>query len=312
MKRFASGSKLPVYIILLLSVLSMSTSAPINKLAMAQGMAPAVINFWRLGVAALCTLPFVLFSQRGRQDLKLLFTTPKDMLLLLCSGVVLAVHFYVWVMSLGVTSVFGSIVLVSAHPVFTLLGDRIFFKQRFSRGALAGAAVSFLGIVLVGANSLLRHEGNIIGDLLALLGALLFAVYMLFGRALRARYSVNTYTTGVYGVSAIILAVISVASGLSFTNYPPLAFGFVACIIVASTFLGHTIVNWSLGHIPTSTASILLLISPISSGVWSYVFLGDVPSVYLLLGGLVTVLGLVWYMMSQNRALRRATESASL
>ena len=67
------------------------------------------------------------------------------MLLLLASGVFLALHFYVWVQSLRFTSTFGSVVLVCAHPVFTLVGDRVFFGQRYTKESLVGVAISFAG-----------------------------------------------------------------------------------------------------------------------------------------------------------------------
>jgi drug/metabolite transporter (DMT)-like permease len=299
------GERMPVYAAVLLSMLAMSVSAPLNKLAIAGGMAPAVINFWRLGTASLCTLPLVIFSAGGRRELKQLFEKPKDMLLLAASGLFLSMHFYTWVVSLTITSTFGSVVLVSAHPVFTLIGDRVFFGQRYSKAGLAGAGLSLLGIVLVGGNSILRHEGTIAGDLLALTGALMFSGYILAGRELRSRYSINTYTTGVYGVSAVILGAISLATGLRFAPYPLQVFGYVGCIVVVSTFLGHTVVNWSLGHLPPSTVSIMLLASPLFTGVWSFILLGDKPSLYLVGGGLITVLGMAWYLAAQMQAARR-------
>lgn len=311
-KSLLNGQSVSVYAALLFSMLAMSISAPMNKLAMGAGMPPAVINFWRLGTASLCTLPIVLFTARGRQDMKLLFSSPRDMGLMAASGFFLAAHFYTWVVSLSITSTFGSVVLVSAHPVFTLLGDRIFFGQRYTKGALLGAGISLLGIVLVGGNSILRHEGTISGDLLALLGALMFSCYMLVGREMRSRYSINTYTTGVYGMSAVLLAAVIGISGLSFAPYKLTAFACVGVVIVVSTFLGHTIVNWSLGHLPPSTVSIMLLAGPLCSGVWSYLLLGDRPSVFLLCGGVVTVLGMGWYLAAQVRTARRKSRETAL
>ncbi len=303
-------NKLPVYLALGFSILMMGVSAPMNKIIMAGGMPAAVINFWRLSTAALCTLPFVVFSARGRLELRQLVSSRKDMLLLAASGVFLALHFYVWVQSLKFTSTFGSMVLVCAHPVFTLIGDRFLFGVRYSRRSLMGVSVCFLGILLVGANSLLRQEGNITGDLLALLGALLFSGYMLVGREMRSRYTVNTYTTGVYGISAVLLAVFILLSGWSFAPYEPKLFFDVGVIVVCSTFFGHTIVNWSLGHIPTSTASIMMLVQPLITGTWAFFLLGDRPSIFLLMGGLVTMAGMLWYMLEQTRqSRRRAMES---
>lgn len=307
------NERMPVYAALVLSMLVMSISAPMNKMVMAQGMPPAVINFWRLGTASLCTLPLVLFTARGRRDIRLLAASPRDILLMAASGFFLAMHFYAWVLSLALTSLFGSVVLTSAHTVFTMAGDRVFFGQRYSKAGLGGAAVSLLGIVLVGGNSVLRHEGSLAGDGLALLGAVMLSGYMLVGRELRSRYAINTYTTGVYGVSAVILALISILSGLKFAPYPAQTFAYVGCIVLASTFLGHSVVNWSLGHLPPSTVSILLLMTPMMAGMWSFLLLGDTPSGFLMAGGAVTVLGTAWYMAAQVReAKKKAVELQSL
>ena len=187
------------YIILLVGVLSISTAAIFVKLA---GDAPAsVIAFYRLLLAVLIMSPYVLW--RHLDEIKQV--PKKDWILAIFSGVFLAFHFIFWFQSLQYTSVASSVVLVALQPIFAFIGTYLFFKERFSVGAVLSLSITITGSAIIGWGDFQISGMALIGDLLALLGAAMVTGYFLLGQNLRKRLSLMTYTFIAYGIASITL-----------------------------------------------------------------------------------------------------------
>ena len=63
--------------------------------------------------------------------------------------------------------------------------------------------------------------------------------------------------------------------------------------IVAGIF-GHTLYNWSLGHIRASVASVVLLGEPIGSSLLAFAlpWIQQTPSYYTIIGGAIILSGI--------------------
>jgi len=104
---------------------------------------------------------------------------------LLLAGAFLAVHFASWIPSVGLTTVAASTVLVTSQPVWAAAGARLVFGERVRRAAMVGIAVALAGAVLISGADFVLSARAFAGDLLALLGAVAGAGYLLAGRRLR-------------------------------------------------------------------------------------------------------------------------------
>jgi drug/metabolite transporter (DMT)-like permease len=217
--------------------------------------------------------------------------TRRDWLLMLASGVFLAAHFLTWTFSLRYTSVASSVLLVTLHPVLVawlgrrLLGEAV--SPRLAAGialALAGTAVTSVGDWRAGGNALL-------GDLLALLGAVTFTGYLLIGRTVRARSGTAGYSAPVYTVVALCCLVAVPITG---AHVLPSGRTLLACLGLAGvcTVLGHTVFNWTLRHLRTALVSVSLLGEPVITSLLAIPILGERPPLQAVLGGAVILLGL--------------------
>ena len=60
-----------------------------------------------------------------------------------------------------------------------------------------------------------------------------------------------------------------------------------------STAVGHGIFNWALKYVKASTVALVTLASPAAETVWAYIFLGQVPAITSIVGGIIMITGAV-------------------
>ena len=167
------------YTILVIGVVSASASATIIKIAQVERVPPLVIAAMRNFVACAALMPF--FLAGAWRELTGLNSREKRLLVL--SGLILAFHFAMWIMSLERTNVASATIFVTTTPIFVVLGSRFLLGERASPLIFVGILLSIIGGVLVvwADLDLARTTAN----LLALLGAVAASAYMLIGRRVR-------------------------------------------------------------------------------------------------------------------------------
>ena len=102
------------------------------------------------------------------------------------SSVALGGHLRFWISSLSFTSAAASVVLVSTQPVFVAVRAYLEFGERTTPVSFAGILVALAGTAVIAAD---RTVGSaaLLGNVLALVGAVTVAVYVLIGRSATSR-----------------------------------------------------------------------------------------------------------------------------
>ncbi len=185
------------------AMFAVSTAAILIKLSDSH---PLTIAFWRLLLSEFVLLPFFLY--RFKEDMKEL--SLGTILGLVLVGLSLALHFGMWIWSFEYTGVASSVLLVTVHPIFVASISAALFKERLRWLAVVGIAVAFIGSFVIVIGDLLEEgfslEGkHLLGNLLALGGALMAGIYLLSGSRFRKRLSLPTYAFIVYGSAACFL-----------------------------------------------------------------------------------------------------------
>lgn len=286
------------YLILLIGVLSISTSAIFVKLA---GEAPAsMIAFYRLAIAVAIMAPYVLWKHFD----EIKQTHKKDWFLAMFSGIFLAFHFILWFQSLNYTTVASSVVLVSLQPIFAFIGTYIFFKERFTVGAILSLVITITGSAIIGWGDFQISGLALFGDILALLGALTVTGYFLLGQNLRKHQSLMTYTFIAYGMAAITLLLYNVLLGYSFTGYSGDQWLIFLGLAIIPTFFGHTLFNWTLKWLSTSTISMAVLVEPVGASLLAYWILQESITWAQWLGGSIVIFGLMMFILSTTKKVK--------
>ena len=249
--------------------------------------APLAIAAYRLGFTTLIILPFALHQKEELFNIE-----RRDFFIMVAIGVVLAAHFAFWITSIEETSVASSVILVTSHPLFVGLVAHYYFKEKLSLTNAIGIITAFSGIIILSAGDWGLGGTNFRGDMFALVGAFAAGTYILGGRQIRKGYSLFTYCLVVYGVCTIVLFVTCLFLAVPLTAFPSNDWILFILMALIPGILGHTVYNWTLGHVNASVVSVSLLGEPIGASVLAVILLSEVPTEYTVIGGAIVLIGI--------------------
>ncbi|RCW73039.1 DMT family transporter [Saliterribacillus persicus] len=283
------------YVAVLIGVISVSTAAVLVKLA--TDAPAAIIANYRLLLAVLIMLPFILLKKR----VELTRLTKRDWIFTSLAGISLALHFIFWFESLNYTSVASSVVLVTLQPIFAFIGTYLFFKERFSAGAVISMIIAIFGSTIIAWGDFRVDEEALFGDILAIIGAVMITIYFLFGQTVRKTMSVMSYTFVVYGIGALTLLVYNLIIQNEFTGYDSDHWLIFLALAIIPTFFGHTLFNWAIRWVSTSIISMGIIFEPVGASILAYFILGEQISWSQWLGGTIVIFGLFLFIASTRR-----------
>lgn len=291
------------HVVLALGIFAVASSSLLIRFAQAE-VGSLVIAAYRMALSALILIPLTLPRHSG----ELRGLSRRGVALAALSGVLLAVHFASWILSLEYTSVASSVVLVTTNPLWVALLAPLVLKERLGRGVLLGMLVALAGGVGVALSDSCTLAASglacppwqefvagraFYGNLLALVGALSGAGYILIGRILRPQLSLTAYIFLVYGMAALVLVALVPFSGQAAFGFSPSSYVYLLLLAVLPQLIGHSSFNWALAHLPASYVSIALLGEPVSSIVLATLLLGETPSGFKLLGAGLILVGIL-------------------
>jgi drug/metabolite transporter (DMT)-like permease len=286
------------YIALVVGALAVSTGAIFVRYAQ-QEAASLTIAAYRMGIAFIVVLiPTLIRHRREFQSL-----TYRDLGLAATSGLFLAVHFATWVYSLELTSVAISVVMVNTAPLWVGLLTPLLTRERLALATILGIAMSVIGAVAIGWG--LEGDGesshNLLGGVLATIGAVGLAVYLLIGRNLRRRHSLGVYVTVCYGAAAGYLFLAAIGTGQQITRFSPSTWLYLIALALVSQILGHTTNNWALRFFSASMIAVALLGEPIFSTLLAYFLFAETLTPVQIGGAALILVGIYLAARAEGR-----------
>ena len=288
-----NDNKRLAYFALIIGIFAISTSAILIRWSSSD---PLVIGSYRQTFATFLFLPFLL-KDKFQEILNL---SSREILELLIIGILLGAHFGFWISSVKATSVAASVLLGTCHIVYvSIIGWLVFGEKLNSRGIL-GTFIALAGIIILFWGDLVEDPGNFRGNFLAFISGILAGLYYLGGRKHRKNISLPTYAFIVYFSSALVMWFVVLTQGLEYRSIPNSEFQLFFLMALVPTLLGHTMQNWALAFLPAYVISITLLAEPIGSGLLAWYIFSEVPSLGVLVGGLIVLVGVYVVALSEK------------
>lgn len=284
------------YLGLALGVVTVSTAATLIRLAQTE-VHSLVVAAWRLTLATLILAPLAL--GRYRHELRAL--TASQWRSALVSGLLLAVHFGTWITSLAFTTVAASVVLVWTSPIFVGLASHLFLDERLTRSMVLALVIAIVGSGIIAVGDLGEGTHRLLGDFLAVMGAISGAGYFLIGRRLRKRLSLVAYVFPVYGTAALILMAVMLFAGLGPAPQQSRTWFWLVLMAIGPQILGHSSLNWALRYLSATFVSLATLGEPIGSTLLAWWVLGERPTVWAVAGGVLILSGIFCASRAERR-----------
>jgi drug/metabolite transporter (DMT)-like permease len=281
--------------VLLIAVLGVSFSGPLVRLSAAPPLAIAV---WRLAFSlGIIAVPLAVTG--GWRQWRALDRS--GVLLAALGGILLALHFWSWNASVGMTTIAASVVLVNLQPIVVGVLSVLWLREPPTRGQWLGIAIATVGAVLVVLPDLLRASDGMFagralwGDALAVGGAVTAAGYYVIGRRLRASLDLWPYVALVYGACFVTLLLLATLVGTPLGPFARRDYLIFAGLAIGPMLLGHTALNWALRHARAYQVNIVLLGEPIGATLLAAALPGirERPTPLALLGGIVVLCGVL-------------------
>ena len=275
-------------LLIILGVLGVSVSAPLIRLSTAPSM---VLVLYRVAFATLLLLPLAL--AKHREELRSM--TLRDAALGFAGGAFLGLHFTCYFEALRHTSIASAVVLVDTEVFFVAFLLLLLFHEKLPKIAWLGIVVTFAGSVIIAASDAGAGENILLGDGLALTGAACMAVYTIIGKTCRQRLSTATYTLLVYFSASVTVLLILLFTGVPVTGYEPINLLTALGMAVFCTLLGHSVFSWGLKYESAAYVATVKLLEPVFASILGILLFREIPTVPVVLGGIVVILGVVVY-----------------
>ena len=275
------------------AVLFIASSAPIIAAIAAPALA---IAFWRCFLGSALTSPWVLLRRRGEWR----SLTRREVLLIGGAGLLLGAHFATWIPSLRFTSVAASTALVATQPVWAALIAQ-FRGAHIPRRAWLGIAIALVGVlVLTGIDASVDPQ-HLIGDLLALVGAMLAAAYVTVSEEARRTVSTPTLTTGLYATSAVLLLGLTLLMGQALSGFSLQDWVLIGLLTLGAQLLGHTLINKVLATTSATVVSLAILFEMPGATIIAAIALGQLPPWGVIPAAALMFVGIVMVIRAGSR-----------
>ena len=225
--------------------------------------------------------------------------------LTLVSSVLYAALLLLFVMANKLTTAANAIFLQYTAPVYVLVLEPLLFKERFRRSDVFVVAACVVGMSLFFVGQL--RPQDVEGNLTALASGLCFAFYILLLRHPRSQM-VNRASSVIYG--NLLLVVFTAPLGLAALSHMS-AQDAVSVLYLGLFQIGVAYTFFTLGMargVRSLDAGVVGYIEPMLNPVWVFLFLGERPSDWAMLGGTIIVAAVFIHTVALARRARRTMD----
>jgi drug/metabolite transporter (DMT)-like permease len=288
------------YAALIAGVLCISFTAIFTKIANVPG--PVAAAYRMTIAAAVLTIPFAWHIRRsGLPRVGVRWG--------LFGGIWFALNLGLLSSALLRTSAATATLLDNTAPIWVGLGALIFFHEKLGRRYWAGVALALAGAAVVTGFRLFAGSGLNTGDVMAFVGAIFYAGYLLNTQRARRDLDSLSYLWLVAVTAGLALLVFCLVTGLPLRGYSVPTYLILIALGVLTQVGGWLLIIYALGHLPASAAVVVLLAQPVVTGLLSIPLLGETLGTRQVIGGALLLTGIALCLWDSNR--EQAAENAA-
>lgn len=200
----------------------------------------------------------------------------------------------------------GSLI-VTGNPVFTAIISRVVAGEPLTRRKLTGIGIAFAGFLIVllyGGPEARFSVQNALGVLITLIGPVVWAFYTVLSKPLLARYDPTRFA-GVLTVLGTIplLPLLLLNPGLvgQVAHFQPTQWLAASAMSVFALVFAYVVWYQGLRVLTPTQVAVYVYLVPVFGALGAWLLLGERITVYLILGGLTILLGVIVTNSARHR-----------
>lgn len=217
----------------------------------------------------------------------------RGVLLLSMLGVV--INMGLFLVGLSYTTAVNAVVVITTIPVFTYAAAVVLGREKVNARRAVGIAVALAGVVYLIGASYQASARNALGDVMVMLNALSYSVFLVLARPMTQKYDALSLTTWMFLIGTLIFLPIGLALGLrgQLADASSSTMWWLLYIILGATVVTYVLSTRVLRHVPASTVAIFTYIQPVFTAVAAYFILDSPLDVKVIPSALLIFVG-VW------------------
>lgn len=277
---------------------------PVLARRVEQEIEPIVLAFYRLCVACLCLgavqVGQFIYAKFSTQQITQNISTTNShyrVFWLITTAIFFALTDAAWFTSISQTTIANSALLHNLTPVFIALIGFIVLGRRFNSKFLIGGLIAVAGSAILGWSDIAYNVEHILGDSIALLSALFWALHLLLLEKVRGLDSLKT-TFYCCLIGSLTLG-ITLLFNTNVTLYPASMTGYLIILgLGIAAILSTMLTVYAIQFLSSEFVSAAMLIDPILAAAAAWVFFSETVDLYTFASFPVILFGV--YMATKN------------
>ena len=248
------------------------------------GASGIVLSFWRLWIASAVLLSIAAITHRwpSRADLRASSV----------AGVLFGLNLCVFFITLQYTSIAVALIIGALSPVIALPIAAAFMGERVTAVKVVCALVAVVGVVVAVLTAPAAKDGSTtkpVGYMWAVASLLVWVLYLLQTKRVRATVETVRYLTSVTMVGALTVSLLALVTRSHLAQIHGAGWLWVTLLALGPGIAGHGLVAWAQPRVDASVTSVLIQLEPVGASIAAFAFLDERVSLAQAFAMLVVV-----------------------
>ena len=202
-------------------------------------------------------------------------------------------EFLLQVTSLAYTTATCFTLIFSLSPFFIIFASSILIKEKITKHKAVGALIGFIGVAFIITNGNLAVPTNLLGDGIAIMANIVWALYTVLGKPINEKYSALTVLNYTFIFGALeLLPFYLISPGLSPAAFNGSTWIAMIFLTIFCSLIAFLLYNYGTEKLPASIAGMFIYVQPLSGVALAGIVLGESITVYTILGTFLIIYGI--------------------
>jgi drug/metabolite transporter, DME family len=247
------------------------------------------ISFFRSLIAAITVYAITVLRKKS---IKFEFDTASNLAAIFYAGILI-----LFVIATKMTTAANAIFLQFTAPMYLVVLEPLVLKTKFEPKNIITILICIGGMILFFFGKL--EIGNIYGNLIAIASGLCFAMFSLLLKYKRVKHKSKSTLNNVITGNALVAVIAGIIIFPNFTV--DLTQGLILLYMGAIQIgVSYIIFNEGIKYVSATESMIIATLEAMFNPIWVFIGLGEAPSVYSIIGGVIIFGAIIWRNFSSK------------